>query len=341
MRHLVTGGSGFAGNCIARTLCADEEVINADIWQDQTQPSQIRFVSCDVTDREQVRAAMQGVDIVHHNAALVPLTKSDKKFWHVNVEGSKTVAEEAVKAGAKYFIHMSSSAIYGLPDCPITDKTPLSPIEIYGRSKLAGELAIRECLKNTSTKLIVIRPRTILGGSRLGIFQILFEWIKENKNVYVIGSGDVKFQFVHIADLMSCYMLAMKLGREGIYNVGTDKFGTLREVLEKTINYAGSSSKVVSLPEKLSISALKTLDLFNLCPLAPWHYLTYHKAFYFDTQPLLELGWKADYSNEAMFRESYDFYLKSSEGVNNQAHAQAIHRKPVKQKLLKFLKYFS
>jgi len=56
---------------------------------------------------------MRGVDVVHHNVALVPLTKSGGKFWEVNVTGSRIAAEEAVKAGVKGFIHMSSSALFG------------------------------------------------------------------------------------------------------------------------------------------------------------------------------------------------------------------------------------
>jgi len=343
MRHLVTGGSGFLGDLICRHLFSEGyEVINGDIWHDSTQPSQIIFRQCDVTDRQQVRAAMQGVDVVHHNAALVPLTKSSNRFWDVNVRGSQIVAEEAKRAGVKYFIHMSSSAIFGLPkECPITHETPTSPIEIYGRGKLAGELAVKHSLENSDTKLIIIRPRTILGGSRLGIFQVLFEWIKENRNVYVIGSGNVNFQFIHAVDLMDFYMRAMKMGHAGTYNVGTDRFGTLREALEGVILHAGSKSKVVSLPERFSISALKTLDFFKLSPLAPWHYLTYHKAFYFDVSPLFNLGWKAQYSNDEMFKESYDFFLKSDCGVSKQLLAQSIHRKPVKQRILKILKKFS
>lgn len=109
MKHLITGGSGFLGNLIARRLYQrGEEVRILDIWEDPTRPPEIEFINCDICDRHGVEKAMKDIDIVHHNVALVPLTKSGNKFWEVNVEGSKIAAEAAIKAGVKSFIHMSS-----------------------------------------------------------------------------------------------------------------------------------------------------------------------------------------------------------------------------------------
>ena len=291
MKHLITGGSGFLGNLIMRQLLSEgEEVKILDIWKDDNHPDDVEFIKCDIRDRNKVNKAMKGIDIVHNNVALVPLTKSGKLFWDVNVNGNKIAAEEALNAGVQGFIHMSSSAIYGAVNkFPINEKTEMTPIEIYGRAKLAGEQAVLSCLSESDTSSIIIRPRTILGEGRLGIFQILFDWIKDNRNVYVIGSGDVKFQFVHAHDLMSAYMLIYKQGTSGKFNVGTNSFGTLRQALENIIIHAGSKSKVKSLPESLTINTLRCLDWLNLSPLAPWHYLTYHKEFYFDINPLINI----------------------------------------------------
>jgi nucleoside-diphosphate-sugar epimerase len=278
---------------------------------------------------------MQGIDIVHHNAALVPLTKSGKDFASVNLDGSRIVAEQAA-GRVRAFIHMSSSAVYGIPACPITAQTPYRPIEIYGRAKLAGELAVREVCEKRGTALIVIRPRTILGIGRLGIFQILFDWIASNQNIFVIGDGNIKFQFVHADDLIDAYMLALRLGKPGIYNVGAERFGTLREALENLICHARSASRVRALPVGPTIAALRTLDFLGLSPLAPWHYLTYHKPFYFDVTPLLQLGWRPRYSNDDMFRLSYDWFLG-----NRQAGAGGSgspHRRRVREGVLWLLK---
>jgi nucleoside-diphosphate-sugar epimerase len=341
VKHLVTGGSGFLGNLIARRLAqSGEDVTILDIWEDPQRPKEIRYVHCDIRDREGVARAMQGIDVVHHNVALVPLTKSGKTFWDVNVRGSEIAAEEAVKAGVKNFIHMSSSAIYGAPPCPITSATPLKPIEIYGRGKLAGEQHVERICREGGLPLIVIRPRTILGEGRLGIFQILFDWIREGRNVYVIGDGSNDFQFIHAHDLMDAYMLVLRLGRPGIYNVGTDRFGTLREAIEGVVRHAGTKSKVKSLPVGLSIAALRTLDWLGLSPLAPWHYLTYHKPFHFDMSPLTSLGWKAKYSNDEMLRESYDWYL-ANRGKQADSDSFSPHRKPVQERILKWIKAMS
>lgn len=341
MHHLVTGGSGFLGNLIARRLLAKgEQVRILDIWQDPNRPVEIDYVEADICDRDRVYGAMQGIDVVHHNVALVPLTKSGAKFWRVNVEGSKVAAEMAVKAGVKSFVHMSSSAIYGSPVCPITANTPYKPVEIYGRGKLAGELAVRQICEQAGLPLIVIRPRTILGEGRLGIFQILFEWIAEGRNIYVIGDGNIEFQFVHAHDLMDAYMLALDAGQPGIYNVGAADYGTLRQGLTNLIAYAGTSSQVKSIPAWLAINSLRFLDWFGLSPLAPWHYLTYHKPFYFDLEPLVRLGWQPKYSNDLMFAESYDWFRLNYARLQAEK-AGSPHRRPVKEKILSLLKHFS
>jgi nucleoside-diphosphate-sugar epimerase len=341
MKHLITGGSGFLGNLITRHFIERGESVRVlDIWEDPQRPPQIEFFKGDVLEREQVRQCMQGIDIVHHTAALVPLTKSGRRFQEVNVIGSWIVAEEAAVARVKCFVHMSSSAIFGAPPCPATNDTPLRPLEIYGKSKMEGELTVRAIAERSGMKLIAVRPRTIIGEGRLGIFQILFDWIKDNANVYVIGDGSNKIQLLHAQDLINAYMCVFDAGKPGLYNVGTDRYGTIREALENLSRHAGSRSRVKGLPADLTVATLGLFDRLGLSPLAPWHYLTYGKDFYFDIQPLTALGWKPKYSNDEMLQESYDSFVANYEQLMTGANGSP-HRRKVKECVLSVLKMLS
>jgi nucleoside-diphosphate-sugar epimerase len=340
--HLVTGGSGFLGSLIVKRLLALGYPVRVlDLWDDPNRPKEVEFHRADIRDRTAVAAAMRRVEVVHHNVALVPLTKSGDEFWSVNVVGTTIAAEEAAKASVGTFVNMSSSSVFGVPDkLPITNSTPLHPGEKYGRAKLAAELEANRVATETGLRLITIRPRTILGQGRLGIFQLLFEWISEGRNVYVLGSGKNLYQFIHASDLIDAYMMVLASGKTGTYNVGTDRFDSMRGTLESLIQHAGGPSKVRSLPTGLAVPSLKILDRLHLIPLAPYHYLVYQRDVYFDITSLLELGWRPCYSNAEMFAESYDWYIenraRSPEGVS-----AATHRMPVRQGALRILKWLS
>jgi len=341
MKHLITGGCGFLGMVIARSLLAKgKSVVSLDVWQTPDQLPDVEFHLGSVLDRDLVRRLMTGVEVVHHTAALVPLTKLNDRFHEVNVEGSRVVAEEAARAGVKYFVHTSSSAVFGKPRCPASNDSPLEPVEKYGVSKLEGERAVAAVANAHNMPLIVVRPRTLIGSGRLGIFQILFEWIKEGRNIYVIGDGTNKIQFLHADDLIDCYMFLCEKEKPGFYNVGTDRFGTLEETLTKLISHAGTDTKVKHLPKTLAVESLSMLDSMGLSPLAPWHYLTYGEDFYFDLKPLEDLGWKPRYSNVQMLCDNYDEFISGYDVYKNKQDGSP-HRKRVKEKLLWVLKQFS
>ena len=339
--HLITGGSGFIGGYTARCLHAlGERVRVLDVIDSSGRPDGCEFVQASVLDREAVRDAVEGVDFVHHTAALVPLTKAGAHFREVNVEGTRIVAEAALAAGVRMFLHTSSSAVFGAPRCPITEKTPLRPIETYGRSKADAEVCLRE-VRARGLACAIIRPRTVLGPGRLGIFQILFEWMREGRALYVIGDGRNLLQFLHVSDLVAVSLLCINRDRPGTYNVGAARFGTLRDDLKIVIRHAGSKSRIVGLPVNATMATLKAMDRLRLSPLAPWHYLTYHKPFHFDITPLTEgLGWKPAYGNKDMLIEAYESFLRQPDLTVHDS-SRSTHSRWVKQGMLGLLKRFS
>jgi nucleoside-diphosphate-sugar epimerase len=340
--HLVTGGSGFVGSNIARLLRErGEEVRVLDIWQDDSQQSDIEFVLADINDREAVEKAMRGVSYVHHNVALVPLAKAGRRFWAVNVEGTRTALEAARAAKVKMFCHMSSSAIFGSStQMPITNDTPREPVELYGRAKLAAEELVIQAGRE-GMPVSSIRPRTTVGNGRLGIFEILFDWIKDGANIYIIGPGTNPFQFVHVDDLCEVSIQSALQAKPGLFNVGASKFGSLRDDLGALIRHAGTKSKIKSVPVWLAIGTLMALDKLHLSPLGPYHYLTYHKPFYFDIKPTMDaLGWAPKHSNTSILTEAYDWFMSHQRRIGSTT-GMSLHKQPVKQGILRVLKALS
>src|SRR5207247_1034781 len=74
-------------------------------------PAGIEYLRADILDAARVAEAMAGVDVVHHHAALVPLTKAGRRLWRVNVDGTQQALDAARAAGVKFFIHVSTSAV--------------------------------------------------------------------------------------------------------------------------------------------------------------------------------------------------------------------------------------
>ena len=339
--NLVTGGSGFCASFIVNKLLAQGEKVHIiDPIDFKLTHENLKLFQGSILDKDLLRKSFEGVTVLYHTVALVPISKAGSNFIRVNVDGTRLVLEEAMRAGVRKVVHFSSSAILGTPPMPLSDDAPYRPIGPYGYSKMLGEKVCREYIESGKLDISLVRPRTVIGPGRLGIYQILFEWISEDRNVYIIGSGNNLLQFVHGDDLADvCIAAAQRKGPE-VFNVGAPEFGTLRGDLEALCEYAGSRSRVVSLPVLPTIALLKLLDWTRLSPLAPWHYMTYHKDFYFDNKNALTLlNWKPKYSNIAALKQSYDWYIQHKEEVGKKFSLS--HRFAVKQKILGLLKRFS
>lgn len=340
MTTLVTGGSGFFGEVVVRHLRErGDQVRIFDLVENDDRPQDTEMVRGDVCDRDAVKRAVQGVDVVHHNVAQVPLAKDKEKFWAVNVEGTRILLEEALRAGVRKVVLVSSSAIYGVPDRnPVTLATLPRPQEDYGRAKLEGERLGRD-FAGRGLSVSVVRPRTILGHGRLGIFQILFEWVRRSRPVFTLGSGDNRYQFVHADDLARLCLLADARPESGVYLGGTDRFGTMRELLRGLIAHAGSASRVHALPFRTTQLAMKVTSKLGVSPLGDYHTLMYGREMFFDiSETRDQLGWQPKYGNDEMIAESYDWYVAHREEVLARRGASH-HRSPVKLGVLKLLEY--
>ena len=333
---LVIGGSGFVGVELVRHLLEAGRavrVFDKNSIGDSELENKIELVRGDVRDQDAVSGAIEGVDRVYHLAAMVPLTRAGKGFHDVNVGGTKNVVVAAVRAEIEHIVHLSSSAIYGVPiEIPITEQTRVDPLGEYGRSKYEGELVVRRAMEN-GLSAAIIRPRTIIGLGRLGIFQILFDMIANQRPIIMLGSGNHDFQLISNRDLARAMMRASDQKATGIYNVGTGNFTTMRNDLNKLAEVVGSKSRVRGVPAWFARPMLRLLDKVRLSPFVDWHYDTIDKPYWFDCSRIeAELGWTAEDSNVEMLVNSYNWYL--SNGVSNES-GLSTHRSGVSQGLIR------
>src|SRR5689334_20038934 len=211
---LVTGGSGYFGSELAAQALARGDAVRIfDLNQPGPELAGGEFGRGDVRNEKDVRAACDGVDVVFHNVAQVPLAKDRALFDAVNVGGTANVLVAARDARVAKVVHTSSSAIFGIPERnPVTEETPGHPLEAYGRAKLQAEHLCHDAAAS-GLDVTIIRPRTILGHGRLGIIALLFEFVADGAPVFVLGGGKNRYQFVHAADLADACMRAAE--REG------------------------------------------------------------------------------------------------------------------------------
>ena len=335
---LVTGGSGYFGSLLVERLVAAGDVVRVlDIADATDRPPEVAFVCCDIRDESRVAEAVAGCDVVYHNVAQVPLTRDSALLRGVNVDGTRVLLDAAKRAGVGKVVHTSSSAVFGVPESnPVLPTTVPKPQEAYGQAKLAAEWACLDACR-TGLDVSIVRPRTILGHGRLGIFGVLFDWIADGADPIVLGSGANRYQFVHAEDLADACIAAAGVAGPGVFNIGTDRFGTMFEALDHLCAYAGTGATVRSLPAKPAALAMRVSAALRITPFAPYHWLMYSESMWFDIEHARQqLGWKQVWSTDEMFRQSYDWYVAHREQTSDGASE---HRRGARQGALAVLKH--
>jgi nucleoside-diphosphate-sugar epimerase len=339
--YAISGGAGFLGLHLSRRLLADgHSVRTLDVvpLDDAELESSVEELRGDVRDADQVRALVAGADVVVHAAAALPIQASRASIRSVNVGGTENVLKAARAADVGRVVFISSTAVYGVPEKhPIEEDDPLVGVGAYGESKIDAEGLCRVAAVETT----IIRPKTFVGPERLGVFEILFDWIREGRRIYILGKGHNRYQLLAVEDLVDAIVRAAEVpeaARE-TFNVGATEFGTVRSDLQALIDHAGSASRLRPIPVKPAELVLRGLELARLSPLAEWHYKTAHKDSFVDVSKAQRLlRWQPRLSNSETLIETYDWYLTNRERVGS---AGVTHRVPWNQQALGLLKRLS
>jgi len=360
MKILITGGAGFLGLHLAKYF-SEHFVGNKDFcslldiaeFDKKEYPKNCHFIKADIRNSTLMYQYIKSMDYVIHAAAALPLWK-EKDIFDINVGGTKNILEASFKNKVKRVIYVSSTAVYGVPKKhPIYENDRRVGVGSYGQSKIEAENLCFSYIKK-GLNVTIIRPKTFLGTHRLGVFEILFDWIHDGKKIPVVGSGNNRYQLLDVDDLVEAiYLFVVRSGHpqgvqrqqghpkgdliyNGAFNIGTEKFTTVKKDLEKVFIYASSErsesrshnknssrqartiSKVFPTPAFFVKKALWLFEKLKLSPLYQWVYDTADKDSFVSVKRLTEtLNWHPKYSNSDALIKAYRWYFKNYKEIKS------------------------
>ncbi|MEO8665190.1 MAG: NAD(P)-dependent oxidoreductase [Ignavibacteria bacterium] len=346
MKIVVTGGAGFLGYHISRKINRIAEFKDCmffDIapFEKDEYDKDIKCIYGDVRDKKQMDEMMKEVDVVIHCAAALPLWKK-KDIYETNIDGTKNVLDSSLKNNVNRVIHISSTAVYGVPDVhPLYETHPRHGVGPYGESKVRAE-EICEEYRSKGLSVSVLRPKSFIGTARLGVFQILYDWVESGVKIPIIGNGKNRYQLFEVEDLVDAILLASTLPLEKVndtFNVGAKEFKTVNEDVGAMCEYAGTGARVMSTPASVVKPMLRLFEILNVSPLYKWIYGTADTdSFVSIEKAQTQLGWNPQFSNSQALIRSYQWYLENKHKI--QQGTGVTHRIAWKQGILSFFKKF-
>lgn len=261
-RVLITGGAGLVGSHIADLLLkenASEIVIFDDFVRGrlenlaQALPSgRVRVVHGDIRNREQLREAMQGIDVVFHQAAIriTQCAAEPRLAFEVLAEGTFNVLESAVAAGAKKIVAASSASVYGQAEAFPTAEThhPYNNRTIYGALKTLNEGLLRSFNEMYGLAYTALRYFNVY-GPRMDIHgfytEVLIRWMERidaGESPLIFGDGTQTMDFVYIGDVARANILAAASDvTDDTLNVASGEETSLAGLLKLLLHVMNSS----------------------------------------------------------------------------------------------------
>ncbi len=344
MKVIVTGGAGFLGFHIGQRINELTEYKNSVFFDIAPFPPgeyhpEINTIYGDVRDAKQMDEIIKGSDVVIHCAAALPLWKK-KDIFETNVDGMKNVCESCLKYNVDRLIFISSTAVYGVPDVhPIYEHHDRVGVGPYGKSKILAEKVCEEYREKGLT-ISIVRPKSFIGTARLGVFQILYDWVESGCRIPIIGNGKNRYQLFEVEDLVDAIFIIAKLPKNVIndtFNLGAKEFTTVEEDVGALCEYAKSGARVMRTPSWLVKPVLRFFELLNLSPLYKWIYGTADTDSFVSIEKAEKiLGWSPKYSNKEALIRSYQWYLDNKNNI--QQGSGVTHRIAWKQGILKLFK---
>ena len=258
MLILATGATGAIGPRVVHALCHAGfriRTFSVDTPAAGMFPQEAEVLIGDVTDQVAVQSAMQGVDAVVHMAALLhivnPPPELREKYERVNIGGTATVVEAAIKAGVKRVVLFSTIAVYGPSDgCVLNEMSPTHPDTFYAQTKRTAEQIVLNARGADGQPLgTVLRLGAVYGSRIKGNYERLTHALACHRFI-PIGNGLNRRTLVYDKDIGRAAALAVShpasAGR--VFNVTDGGFHTLNEIIGSICSALDRKTPRFSLP---------------------------------------------------------------------------------------------
>ncbi|HEX9901246.1 MAG TPA: NAD-dependent epimerase/dehydratase family protein [Acidobacteriota bacterium] len=247
---LVTGASGFIGSHLVLDLVRRGWKVRALVHSRPLPTGTAAdIVRGDIQDLSLIKKNLKGVDVVFHLASALGFSRIGREeFFRINAGGTETVLQAAREAGVKRVVHFSSAGVLGhVPSNTAADEGhPLSPRDLYDRSKLEGERIARRYAEE-GLDLVVIRPGWVYGPGDRRTFKLI-KAVADGL-FFMPGSGRTLQTPVHIRDLLAGTALCLERGRRGeVYHLAGGQALPVRDIVAAIARAAGRKPPRLRLP---------------------------------------------------------------------------------------------
>lgn len=226
----ITGATGFVGRNLIQQLRNGNYEVRILIRRNKEEDSQEDQVVGDLETGEGIEELLKGADIVINLAGGIEPSFND--LVSLNATAVYNLCNVAVKSGVKKLIHISTVAVYGLPDRekPFTEGDRLEPNTLYGLSKLLGEEILLFFQRNFNLPIIILRPPNVYGPKNdHGVVYELIKSERDEGGLTIHGQGLQKRDFLYVGDLVEAIVKCFDYNRADIFNITTSNPKDLNE----------------------------------------------------------------------------------------------------------------
>ena len=220
MKVIITGGTGFIGSHLAEAMKEHEVTIYGPRREH------------DILNYKPLKKAIKEQDVVFHLAAETKMSKPPSEMFDVNTRGTLNVLNAMLDSDVKRLVSVSSAAVYGDMSAKGSEEMACEPISVYGASKLAAESYVNAYSECYGISAASLRYFNVYGSRGRSVINHFLNDLRNNKEIVIFGDGKKSRDYIHVYDVVNATLLAMKSKSNGVFNIGTGRSASMKELID-------------------------------------------------------------------------------------------------------------